>query len=176
MALLLVLAAAVATVPALAGDAGSSPRPSRLFVDRGQGISLRYIDGWHVSNQRLNGIIDPVQRFVVSSYRIGPPSRSSGGAEGGYAPPADGVLAQLSEDAPAHLSGFPARLHKLTTIPKLRDVGCGLAGDRWAEIMFKQHGRAFYLFIGIGARASHAARAQLLATVNTLVIARDRPS
>src|ERR1700733_5053051 len=83
MTLLLGLAAAVATVPAIAGDTSSSPRPSRLFVDRGHGISLRYVDGWHVSNQRLNGIIDPVQRFVVSSYRIRPASRSTGGADGG---------------------------------------------------------------------------------------------
>jgi hypothetical protein len=38
-------------------------------VFRGSGIVLQMPIGWHVTNIPLNGITNPVQRFVLSSYR-----------------------------------------------------------------------------------------------------------
>ncbi len=169
------IAVVLAAVPALAGGAGSTTRRSRLFADREHGISLRYFDGWHVTNLPLNGIIDPVQRFVLSSYRITPGSASRDGSVA--APSSSGVVAQLAETEPPLplvLNRLPVRPRKFT-IPKLGRVE-GFAGDRWGEIVFKEHRRAFYLFLGVGAQANRAARSQLLAALDTLVIAHARPS
>ncbi len=79
-----------------------------------------------------------------------------------------------SSRLPLDLNRFPARPHKLW-IPKLGPVE-GFAGDRWGEITFKEHGRAFYLFIGVGARANSTTRAELLAALDSLVIARGKSS
>jgi hypothetical protein len=154
---------------AMAGLACAAGGGLRAF--RGPGIVLRYPRSWFVSTEPLNGIIDPVQRFVLSSYRV-PVGRPDFG--GNYVPPPRGVIAQLVEEVPPLNNGgvWPMRPHQF----KLGRLGRmeGFGGNRWAELRFRDHGRRFYIFIGVGRNASSARIALLLRSLDGMRIAARR--
>jgi hypothetical protein len=155
------LALSLATATLLASTAAASG--TRPHVFRTSGIVVRYPVGWHVSTEPLTGITDPVQRFVLSSYRI-PAGFSSTGDY--YAPRIDGVVVQVDEEVPplgANDNPWPPRPRHFS-LPRLGRME-GFAGKRWGERIFQQHGRRFYLFIGIG---RHATRAQIRTLLTTL--------
>jgi hypothetical protein len=155
--LFLALALVVSTS---AGAAGG-----RVF--RGPGIVLRYPGAWFVTDAPLNGISDPVQRFVLSSYRI-----PVGGVDfdGTYVPPARGVIAQMLEEVPPiHNAGVWNPRPRRFVLPPLGRME-GFGGNRWAELRFRQHGRRFYLFIGVGRRAPAASLALLLSRLDGMSI------
>ena len=52
---------------------------------------------------------------------------------------------------PVDLTRFPRRPRRFW-IARLSTVE-GFSGPRWAEILFRDHGRAFYLFVGVGSHA-----------------------
>ena len=162
---MLTLTLTLAAVAVLASTAAAGV--SRAHVFRTAGIVVRYPAGWHVSTEPLTGISDPVQRFVLSSYPIPAGFSSTGGY---YAPPAHGVLAQLDEEVPpiANDNPWPPRPHHFT-LPRLGRME-GFAGKRWAELTFQQHGRRFYLFIGIGRHATTAQIRTLLATLDRMTV------
>jgi hypothetical protein len=140
----LVALGVVASTSAAAAD----PR-----VFRGPGIVLRTPSGWYVTNAPLNGITNPVQRFVLSSYRV-PTGRPD--FDGNYAPPPRGVVVQLLEEMPPLNNGgvWPQRPLRFR-LPRLGLME-GFGGDRWGEVRFREHGRRFYIFLGIGRHASSA--------------------
>jgi hypothetical protein len=118
-------------------------------VFRRAGIAIRPPLGWFVTTEPLNGITDPVQRFVVSSYRV-PIGADAGGS---YVPSSRGVVAQLTEEAPPINGGPwpPRRAH--FTLPRLGRMET-LDGNRWGELLFREHGRHFYIFIWVGRHAT----------------------
>ena len=71
----------------------------------GPGIVLRYPSSVYVSDRPLGSITDPVQRFVLSTYRVPGDVPNAGG---GYTPPPTGVIAELLEDVPAPDRDFEA--------------------------------------------------------------------
>lgn len=108
---------------------------------REPGIVLPYPSDLLVSNQPLDSVTDPIQRLVLSAYRL------PGGhvnAHGTYKPPATGLSPNSSKKY-----RFPTprsrrrRLH-ISSHPKLSDHLEGL-GSRWEEISFLDHGRDFLL-------------------------------
>lgn len=115
-----------------------------------------------MSRTPLTPVSDPVQRFVLYNS---PPLRS-----GVLAPTRGQVIAQLAEVVPplaTDIARFPAR-------PKhfhLQALGRmeGFDGNRWAEIAFRDHGRGFYLFIGIGTNAI-GVEAELLRSLDSLIV------
>jgi hypothetical protein len=130
--------------PAVVGAA--APR-----VFREAGIVVRAPAGWYVTSERLNGITEPVQRFVLSSYRV-PVGADAGN---GYVPPSGAVLAQLVEEAPAVHSNpraWPARPSRFI-LPRLGRMET-LDGNHWGELLFREHGRHFYVFIWVGRHAT----------------------
>jgi hypothetical protein len=135
-------------------------------VFRGHGIVLHPPSGWYVTNEPLNGITDPVQRFVLSSFRV--PSGADAG--GGWVPPATGVLVQLAEEVPpvANAGDWRARPHRfsLTRLGRMETLG----GDRWGELLFREHARHFYLFIWVGKRARPAQVGRLLSALDRMSI------
>jgi hypothetical protein len=159
----------LALLVGLALVASTSAGAAGVRVFRGPGIVLRYPGAWFVTNAPLNGISDPVQRFVLSSYRV-----PDGGSDfnGTYTPPRRGVIAQVLEEVPPlHNAGvWLARPHRFVLPPLGRMEGFG--GKRWAELRFRQHGRRFYIFIGIGSQAPGASVALLLRSLDALRIAR----
>jgi len=129
-------------------------------VFRADGITVRVPAGWHVSTRPLNGVSDPVQRFVLSSVSV-PPNASSGN---GYLPPSDAVLAQVLEEEPADYSNpWPKRpAHfKIGRLGRMET----LDGKRWGELLFRDHERHLYVFVWVG---RHAGGPQLTALLHAL--------
>ena len=142
-----------------------------LRVFRGPGIVLRYPGRWFVSNEPLNGITDPVQRFVLSSYRV-PVGRPDWAAH--YAPPPRGVIAQFVEEVPPlNNEGVWPRRPNRFKLPRLGPME-GFGGNGWAELRFREHGRRFYIFIGVGRRASSARIGLLLRSLDDMTIIAQR--
>jgi hypothetical protein len=119
--------------------------PIGIWHDTHVHLTLRYPARLHVTTAQLSGITDPVER--VALYSGSPPNAM-------VAPRARQVIAIVMEQEPpvaVEVARFPPRprhfrIRRLTRLE-------GFSGRRWAEITFRDHGRAFYLFIGVGSRA-----------------------
>lgn len=159
-----VLLAVLATVALFASAAAGAVGPPMF---RGPGIVLRTPSGWYASNEPLNGVTNPVQHFVLSSYRIPAGVADAGG---GYVPSSRGVIAQLMEEVPpsANPDWRPRPQH--FKLPRLNGVET-LGGTRWGELLFREHGRHFYIFIWVGRRASSAQVGLLLRALDGMTIA-----
>jgi hypothetical protein len=123
------------------------------------GITITYP---HTTRLEMTSITNPVQRIVVYS---GPRPEPLA------APRQDQTLAILMESVPprpADVRRFPPR-PRTFRITRLGFVK-SFAGDRWKEITFRDHHRAFYLFVWIGRKATRMEPA-LLASLNSLQIA-----
>ena len=149
----------------------TTAQASRVF--RGPGLVLRYPSSLYISDQPLDSITNPVQRFVLSTYRV-PGDRPNAG--GNYTPRPTGVIAELLEEVPPYDPAFQAPLRPSHfMLPKLNDHLEGF-GDRWAELPFRAHGRDFYLFVGVGDRASASKVALVLRTLDAVTISAPPPS
>ena len=136
-------------------------------VFREAGITLRYPVNWFANNRPLNAITNPAQRVVLSSYRV---RGDRPDFDGNYAPPEHGVIARVLEEMPPLKNGgsWPPRPHNFK-LPRLGLME-GFGGNRWAELRFRENGRRFYIFIGIGRRASSAQIATLLRALRSMTI------
>jgi hypothetical protein len=140
----------------------STAQRSHRWTNQRVGLSIGYPAGWRVSRTPLTPVSDPVQRFVLYSS---PPLRSAV-----LAPKRDQVIAQLAEVVPplsTDIAQFPVR-PKHFELPALGRME-GFDGSRWAEITFRDRGRGFYLFIGVGIDAI-GAKAKLLRSLDSLVV------
>src|SRR6266436_8695118 len=65
-----------------------------------QGVSFQVPQGWHLTIGRINGVIDPVTVFTVSTFRLQPARAPSGVCSPALqrAWRADGAYVQLSEE------------------------------------------------------------------------------
>jgi hypothetical protein len=127
--------------------AGCGSGGQHLF--RTHGIAIRAPTGWHISTRPLNNVTDPVQRFVLSSARLPKNANSSDG----YVPASHAVLAQLVEEVPPDFSNpWPKRPARFK-LPRLNGMET-FTGNRWGELLFRDHGRHFYIFVWVGRRAT----------------------
>jgi len=153
---------------AVAGSALAAADGTHVF--RGPGIVVRYPNGWYVTNEPLNAITDPVLRFVLSSYRL----PAGADADADYAPPTRGVIAELVEEVPPINNGGVwrprPRRFRLPRLGRMEAFG----GNRWGEVLFRDHGRHFYIFIGVGRRVSSAQVALMLRTLDVMAISARR--
>jgi hypothetical protein len=79
-----------------------------------------------------------------------------------------GIVMEQTNLAPGGLSGFPPRpAHfRVAHLGGVEGFNGGLRGH-WGEIVFRDHGRGFYVFIGVGARAA-SQLPRLLGTLDSL--------
>jgi hypothetical protein len=155
---------AVVALLVLSAQAARGAVGPRVF--RGPGIVLRTPNGWYVSNEPLNAITDPVQRFVLSSYRL--PTGADAG--GGYVPSSRGVIALLDEEVrPLANNGAWRPRPRRFRAPRLGRMET-LDGNHWGELLFREYGRHFYIFIWVGQRASSAQIARLLHALDSMSI------
>jgi hypothetical protein len=149
----------------LAATAPAGAATSRVF--RASGIVVHYPSGWFASNRPLNAWTNPIQRFVVSSYRV-PGGRPN--LDGSYSPPPGGVVAELVEQqAPGpNLAIFRLRPTRFA-LPHLTNHMEGF-GDHWGEVGFREHRRVFAIFIGVGEGAPAERVTTLLRSLDTMVI------
>lgn len=135
-------------------------------VFRTTGIAVHVPAGWHISTRPLTNVTNPVQRFVLSSARL-PKNANSGN---GYVPPSHAVLAQLIEEVPADNSNpWPNRPSRFK-LPHLNGMET-YAGNRWGELLFRERGRHFYIFVWVGRQATGAQTAKLLHALDGLRVA-----
>jgi hypothetical protein len=120
--------------------------PINVWRDAHTHLTLRYPAALHVTTSELTGITDPVER--VALYSGSPPNAT-------VTPRANQVIAILMEQEPplpVDVARFPPRprrfrIRRLTRLESF-------SGRRWAEITFRDHHRAFYIFIGVGSQAA----------------------
>jgi hypothetical protein len=144
-------------VPSLAATVSQ-----RTFRDATARISFTYPSAWHVTRDAYAPVSDPVPRFVLYS---------DGSLNTGVLKPRpDQVIAVALEGElplPLNLSGFPARPTHFAA-PRLGRME-NFDGNRWGELAFREHGRAFYIFVAVGTSA-RPQLGQLLRALDSLRI------
>ena len=163
----LILATAVT---GLAYGASSGARFDR------EGVSFQVPKGWQLTIGRINGVVDPVTVFTVSTFHLQLGRSSSGICSAALqrAWRADGAYVQLTEERDgASRKSMLRRVPLRPTRFVLRAKGAGglcTPADS-GELTFQERGRAFYVFYGFGPRASKATRARAAALLDNMRIA-----
>lgn len=130
-------------------------------VSRWQGDHLRVMfpRNWHSTTRSLTVITQPVQRFAIySGQRPRPMAAPEPNQVIGLVMEETGLATgDLRKDFPRRPAYFALRQ------PRSLE---GFRGS-WGEIVFRDHGRAFYLFVGVGVHAQQQLP-RLLAALDTL--------
>ncbi len=129
------------------------------------GLTISYPAQWHVTTSRLTTITQPVQRLVVYS---GPLPRKLVDVASPSADQALAIVMEQTSVSAADLKQFPRRPKKFT-VAHLGGIE-SFEGDRWTERVFRDHGRAFYVFIWVGAN-DHRQLTTLLNALDSLRVA-----
>lgn len=152
--------------------ASSSVTPLKHF-DR-NGISFQYPRSWFVTAKPLSDGVNPIYRFAVGTHAIRRTPKDSGPCLPGVAAqlPSTAVFAYLREalgaDRGASLPNMQKRPRRFPLPTRSDNSLCGFERGLW--IPFKSDGRAFYLGVYVGARASKANVAALAAAINGMKI------
>lgn len=140
-------------------------------------LSIVLPGGWHVTSARINGVFDPVTIFTATSFPLRHPHPSEGicsvtlqrqwhlrGAYVQLAEERDGASKKrMMKRVPLRPRHFHTRREGAGGLCTPADSG---------EITFKERGRAFYVFYGIGKRASPTTRSAVRALLDSLRIER----
>ena len=166
-----VTAVLAALVAGLAFGAAGDARFAR------DGISIRVPEGWRLTTHRINGVLDPVSVFTVSTFRFQPrPGSPSSGVCSAVLRRAwrpGGAYVQLTEERDG-----ASRTRMLRHVPhrprrfKLDAKGWGglCTPPDSGEFSFQSHGRAFYVFYGFDPKASMKVRAAAAAMLDNMQI------
>jgi hypothetical protein len=169
-----VLVLATCTSDALAMRGGGMPG-QRVMLS-GHGISFVLPATWHVTFQRVNAVTDPVTLFTATTYPFRPRATSTGVCSKSLqaAWRADGAYIHLVEE----LDGASRKrmLRRVPQRPRHFELNARGAGGLCTpadsgELVFKQGGRAFYVFYGFGKKASGATRVAAATLLDSLRIA-----
>lgn len=137
-------------------------------------MSLVYPRGWFVTSKPLSNGKEPVYRVAVSNFRARRTPLDTGPCLAGIAKQRSqaGVFAVFREARGADkiLSRFPRRPRTFALPRPADEAGCLGTGSK--QVSFKENGRAFYLWISVGPRASAQARASLRSALQSLRIDR----
>jgi hypothetical protein len=163
----------ILALTALAASPSRASTPLKRF-DRNR-ISFNFPSTWFVTTRPLSKAGNPVYRFAVSSVSVRRTASDVGPCLPGVARqvPKDGVLAYLREalgsDRTRSLPRMPRRPRGFRLPTAGDNALCGFAGrGRW--IPFKDAGRAFYLGVYVGPKASAAARRGLKSLLDQMKI------
>jgi hypothetical protein len=140
-------------------------------------LSVVLPSGWHVTSTRINGVLDPVTIFTATSFRLRHPRSSEGICSATLQQQwhVHGAYVQLAEERDG-----ASRKRMLRRVPprprhfQTRREGAGglcTPADS-GQITFHERGRAFYIYYGIGRRASPETRIAVRALLDSLRIGR----
>jgi len=131
--------------------------------------------GWHVTSARINGVLDPVTIFTATTF----PLRHTRPSEGICSRTLqrqwrdNGAYVQLTEER----DGASRKRMLRRVSPRPRHFALNARGSGGlctppdsGEITFRERGRAFYIFYGIGRRAPAKVRRQVRALLDSLWI------
>jgi hypothetical protein len=144
-----------------------------------EGIAFHVPKGWSLTLGRINGVIDPVTVFTVSTFHLGAGGTSSGvcSVRLQHAWHANGGYLQLTEERDgASLSRMLRRVPRRPSHFVLNAKGWGglCTPPNSGELSFRAHGRVFYVFYGFGRNAPKRVRAQAVALLDAMRISRRR--
>lgn len=138
-------------------------------------ISIALPAGWHVTSARINGVLDPVTIFTATTFPLRRPRSSEGICSRTLQRQwrENGAYVHLTEERDG-----ASRKRMIGRVPRrprhfaldARGSGGLCTPPDSGEITFRERGRAFYLFYGIGRRASATTRRQVGALVDSLRI------
>jgi hypothetical protein len=133
--------------------------------------------GWHVTSARINGVVDPVTIFTATSFLLRHPRPSGGICSTTLQQQwhVRGAYVQLAEERDG-----ASRKRMLRRVPRRplhfetrREGAGGLCTPADSgQITFQERGRAFYVYYGIGKRASPATWITVRALLDSLRIGR----
>jgi hypothetical protein len=133
--------------PAGGGPTGGSPMTS--YSQQDAALTVRYPAGLHLTTRNWTYFSDPELRFVLYSGRHPGAMAAGGGVTGSpSAGQVAGMLFEVRVPSRSELRRFPPRPAHFEATHLTQGVE-GFNG-RWQEITFRDHKRAFYLFIGVG--------------------------
>ena len=165
--------AALLAILVVAQSSQGAGAETRRF-DR-HGIAFVFPSRWFVTTEPLSNGVNPVYRFTVGSVEVHRTRLDDGPCLPGVAAqlPPTAVLVYLREALGADRRRSLPRLRTRAAsfpLPERGDTGlCGFGrGGRW--IPFKASGRAFYLGIYVGPRASASSRSALRRLLAGIVI------
>ena len=170
VAITLVLAASVSS---LAYGASPGARFNR------DGVSFQVPKNWKLTIGRINGVVDPVTLFTVSSFPlqtgVSSPGVCSRALQRAWRP--DGAYVQLTEERDGAsrkrmLRRAPRRPKHFALEAKGQGGLCTPADS--GELSFQEKGRAFYVFYGFGPKASDSTRGTAVALLDNMQIAPRR--
>jgi hypothetical protein len=131
----------------LAGSAGGVVASTAgIWRDRKAGLTISYPAGWHVTTRSLTTITQPAERFVIYS---GSMPRSLAQVASPRANQALAIVMEQTTVTDSDVKQFPRRPKKFT-VSQLGGIE-SFNGDRWAERVFRESERGFYVFIWVGA-------------------------
>jgi hypothetical protein len=142
-------------------------------------VSVFVPSGWHVTYERVNGVIDPVTIFTASTFPLHVRTTDQRGSSGVCSKTLqrawrnDGAYVQLTEERDgASRKRMLRRVMQRPSHFKLTARGGGglCTPPNSGEIPFQEGGRAFYVFYGIGPKASRATRAKAALLLDRLHI------
>jgi hypothetical protein len=137
-----------------------------------RGITFLYPSSWYVTTKPLSNGVEPVYRFAVGNFRFHRTARDIGPCLEGIAKQraARGVLAFMREaigtDARRTRAGPRPKTFRLPSATE--QTACLGSGSN--QVVFREAGRTFYLWISIAPKAARAARGQLKALLNSMTI------
>lgn len=138
-------------------------------------LSILLPHGWHVTSARINGVVDPVTIFTATSFPLRQPQPSGGICSLTLQRQwhVRGAYVQLAEERDGAsrkrlLRRVPPRPRHFETRSKGAGGLCTPADS--GQITFHERGRAFYVYYGIGKRASPGTRIALRALLDSLRI------
>lgn len=146
---------------------------SRSERDR---VSFQVPKGWSLTLGRINGVIDPVTVFTVSTFHVrrgSPPSGVICSARLQHAWRKHGGYIQLAEERDgASLRRMLRRVPRRPRHFELNAKGWGglCTPPNSGELTFREHGRAFYVFYGFGREAPARIRAHAEALLDGMRI------
>ncbi|MFL5953125.1 MAG: hypothetical protein ACJ76I_03345 [Gaiellaceae bacterium] len=174
LALLCVAGTTAAALAAAASNSEPSGATERFTVPHAR-MSLEYPANWHITTRRLNGVIDPVTRFTVTSFtlRQSKPDADFCARTLGKQWPSNGAYVQVTEELDG--ASLKKMLRRVPPRPKRFSLASSGAGGLCTrpvsgQLMFHQLGRAFYIYYGVGSKASTPTRHAIVAILESLRI------
>jgi hypothetical protein len=133
--------------------------PAGTWRDTQARLAVSYPRGWHLTTRELTPITDPVERFAIYSGQLPRPLASPKPRQ------VMAIVMEVKSPLPVTLAHFPKRPDHF----RLSHLGMleGFSGKRWGELIFRDHRRAFYVFIGLGSQ-SRAQLPKLLGALDSL--------
>lgn len=143
-------------------------------------VSVFVPGSWHVTYERVNGVVDPVTLFNASTFPLRVRPADQAGRSGVCSKAlqrawrADGAYVQLAEERDG--ASRKRMLRRVQRRPRHFELTARGAGGLCTppssgQIAFHEGGRAFYVFYGIGRKASRATRGEAAALLDSLRIA-----